>query len=202
MLSLTLPAEVVCQISSPMQVTPFTSSFMYTFRGVCDHWLLAPSLTSTGTVFSVAVNFVQDDLGLGRVMIRYGDLVLVSTSEGDAESNVSPINSTSNVFVFSGNVVAMTGDEVNSVELRDIGVTITHTHAPRDMENIQISFEDAAKLPGVAGLCGTTDGKLVFGGSGTGEVDDMTSIVELQQFSRSWIVPPDLQTSPVPSCSK
>ena len=183
-----------------MQVMPFTSDSMYSFSGVCDHWLVGPSIASNGVVFSVAVNFVQEDLRLGRVIIRYDDLELVSTAEGEVESNLSPINSTANTFVFAGNVVAVEEDGMSSVELRDIGVTVTHTHSPLDSESVEVSLEDSAKLPGVAGLCGTADGSLVFG-EGRYEVTDMSSLVELQQFSRSWIVPPSLQTSPIPSCS-
>ena len=51
------------------------------------------------------------------------------------------------------------------------------------------------------GLCGTVNGRLQFGGD-TGEVADVTNVAQLQRFSRSWIVPADLQTSTVESCRK
>lgn len=185
-----------------MQVTTFFLRQTYSFSGVCDHWLVAPSTATNGMDFYVIVNFFEEDLRIGRVLVKYGDLELVSTSEGEADSNIIPIDdSTPGVFVFAGNVVATLIDGVNTVEIRDIGVTVSHTYSPQDLENVEVRINDATKLPNAQGLCGTVDGELQFGGD-TNEVADVTNIVQLQRFSRSWIVPPDLQTSTVESCSK
>ena len=188
-----------------MQVTPFATSSRYAFSGVCDHWLVAPVFATNGVIFSVSVNFFEEDLKIGRVMVRYGSLELVSTSDGEVESSRSPLLSEDTalgvVYTFSGSVVATAGNGSNSVELRDIGVTVTHTYAPQSSESIQIVFSDAAKFPGAQGLCGNVDGQLVFGG-GSNEVADITDIVRLQQFTRSWILPGALQTSTAEECSK
>ena len=185
-----------------MQVTTFFLRQTYSFSGVCDHWLVAPSTATNGLEFHVSVNFFEEDLRIGRVFIKYGGLELVSTSDGEAESNVSPIDdSTPGVFIFAGNVVVTRIDGVNTIYIRAIGVTITHTYSPQDFESIEVKFNNTASLPNARGLCGTVDGRLQFSGD-TSEVADVTNMVQLQRFSRSWIVPGDLQTSTVESCSK
>lgn len=185
-----------------MQVTPFSTSSMYSFSGVCDHWLVAPTRAANGVEFAVIVKFFEEDLRIQEVVIKYGDLQLVSTADGDAESNIRPIDdSTPGVFVFSGNVIATMLEIANVAEMRDIGVTVRHTYAPEGSESIHVAFDDAAKVPSARGLCGTVDGKLEFGGD-TNKVADITNIVQLQQFSRSWIVPAPLQTSTEELCSK
>lgn len=194
--------EAVCTISSPMQVTTFSLSQTYSFSGVCDHWLVAPSTATNGIDFYVIVNFFEENFRIGRIFIKYGGLELVSTAEGDAESNVSPIDdSTPGVFIFAGDVVVTRIDGVNTIDIRAIGVTVTHTYSPQDLENVEVKVNNRANLPNARGLCGTVDGSLQFGGD-TGEVADITNMVQLQRFSRSWIVPADLQTSTVESCSK
>lgn len=187
-----------------MQVTPFSTGSMYTFGSPCDHWLIAPTTTTTGLVFSVAVNFVEEDLTIGRTTIRYSDLELVSTASGEFESNITPLSRQETnigmVFTFSHNVVAITGTGFNSVELSDISVTVTHTYAPESSEGIEIAFGDVSKVPAAQGLCGNVDGSLVIGG--TSSVADVTDIEQLLQFSRSWLLPASLQTSTIEACSK
>ena len=195
--------ERVCIISTPMQVVPFSTSAMYSFSGLCDHWLLAPSVAANGVEFSVIVNFIDEDLRIGQVIINYGEAQFLSTTTGEAESSITPIDEpTPGMYVFSNNVIVTKMDGVNTVELRDIDIIVTHTYAPEGAENIHILVSDVAKLPGAEGLCGTTDGKLQFGGSNGDLVADITNLVQLRQFSRSWIVPADLQSSSTPqSCS-
>ena len=201
---LVLSAEVVCELSSPMRVTPFATSLMYAFSDICDHWLVAPSVAANGVIFSVAAHFFED-LRIGRITVLHRNLELVSTADGEVESNLSPESRESTtlglVYTFLGNVVATVAVGVNSVELRDIGVTVTHTYAPQSSESIQIEFSDAARLPRAQGLCGNINGQLVFGGN-SNEVADIMSIVQLQRFSRSWILPASLQTSTVEECRK
>ena len=189
-------------MSSPMQVSTFFLSQTYSFSGVCDHWLVAPSTAANGVDFYVIVNFFEEDLRIGRVFIKYGGLELVSTSEGEAESNVSPIDdSTPGVYIFAGNVVVTRIDGVNTIYIRAIGVIVTHTYSPQDLESVEVKINNTASLPNARGLCGTVDGRLQFSGD-TNEVADVTNMAQLQRFSRSWIVPADLQTSTVESCSK
>ena len=196
---------VVCEISSPMRVTSFSADSAYSFSGACDHWLVTPTATITDLTFSVAVNFVEEDLMIGRVTVRYGNLELVSTDGGDAESNVEALSSEETtegiIFTFSNNVVATTGDGFNLVELGDISVTVRHTYAPVGAEGIEIVFGDVSSVPTAVGLCGSVEGVLVFG-DGSNQVADPSNLERLQQFSSSWLLPPSLQTSTIEACSK
>ena len=206
-LRLSLSPLVVCEISSTLQVMPFSASSAYTFSGVCDHWLVAPSLTSSVLTFYVAVNFATDrrPVTINRAKISYGDLELVSTASGEFESSKPPLTredtAVGKIYTFSNNVVAMTGGGRNTIQLRDIAVTVTHVYSPEGSERIQIDFEDSSLVPAAQGLCGSVGGSLLFG-DGSGQVADLSNAAQLEQFARSWLLPPRLQTSTVESCSK
>ena len=202
------PPAVVCEISSALQVTPFSLSSSYVFTGVCDHWLVAPSLTSSGLAFYVAVNFAteQRPVTINRAKINYGDLELISTASGEFESSIAPITreetfSGEEIYTFSNNVVATTGGGRNTIILSDISVSVTHVYSPRGSERIQIEFGDFSLVPAAQGLCGDVRGSLVLG-DGSGQVADVSNVAVLERFSRSWVLPARLQTSTVESCSK
>ena len=76
----------MCTISVPFQVTPFTTSVMYSFEGVCDYWLVAPSIATNGVEFSVIANFVEDDPNNGGVVVKYGEAQYVSFVTGKLET--------------------------------------------------------------------------------------------------------------------
>ena len=166
---------------------------MYSFRGVCDHYLIAPTVAANGVPFSIILNFRESDLSNGRVIINYWELQLLSTADRRREANIDPISNPSpGVFVFPGNVVTTLTDTTTTVELLDIGVTFVDTFAPPGSEEIQITIADTAQLPNAQGLCGTVDGELKF--SGSSEVADIRNSTQVQQFSMSWVLPPDEQS--------
>lgn len=197
----------MCEISSTLQVTAFSTSSAYAFTGVCDHWLVAPSLTSSGLSFNVAIKFSTDQpvVTINRAKISYGDLELISTARGEFESSIIPLTredtESGEVFTFSNNVVATTGGGTNSIELRDISVTVTHVYSPQGSEAIRIEFGDSSLVPAAQGLCGDVGGSLVFGDS-SGQVADVNNAAQLAEFIGSWILPARLQTSTEESCSK
>ena len=204
---LSLSPGVVCGISSTLQVSPFSTSSAYVFGGVCDHWLVAPSLASSGLIFSIAVNFATDQpvTSINRATVRYGSLELVSTASGEFESNLPPLTRqdtpTGFTFSFDNNVVATTGGGANSIQLGDISVIVTHTYSPAGSEGIRIEFGESSLLSLAQGLCGDVRGSLVIGGTAN-KVTDVSNAAQLEQFTRSWVLPARLQTSTVESCSK
>ena len=198
---------MVCELSSAMQVRPFSSISTYSFTGVCDHWLVAPTLTTSGLAFSVAVNFAADqpETTINRATVRYGSLELVTTASGDVESGITPLTRVQTplgfTYTFPGNIVASTTDQENSIEIRDISVTVTHIFLPEGSGRVRIELGDTSLVPGALGLCGDVRGALVM--EGTGEVvSDVTSVTQVERFSSSWLLPARLQTSTMESCSK
>ena len=65
---------------------------MYSFGGVCDHYLIAPTVAGNGINFSIILNFRESDLSNGRVIIDYGDLRLLSTADRQREANIDAIS--------------------------------------------------------------------------------------------------------------
>lgn len=187
---------------------------MYSFKGVCDHWLVAPSIVSNGVEFSVIANFVEGDLSNGGVVVNYGEAQYASYVDGKLEVNVEPISQPSvGVSIFPQNVYTFQNDTTNSIELRDLQVTVTHSFATDDIsesesdfdsESIQVSLADSALVPQAMGLCGTVEGDLVFNDGSEGEVANIRNSVEVQAFARSWIVPSTQQffSEQLPQCGE
>lgn len=200
---------VVCTLSSNLQVMPFSDGPAYTFGGVCDHWVIAPTVVAaTGLTLSVAVTFSTDQTPttINTVKVRYGNLEVVSTSSGELESNIAPLTRQDApfqtiFFTFSNNVQATMGGEANSITIGDVSATVTHTHSQQGSQQIEVVFGESSLLLNALGLCGSVGGSLVVNGPAN-EAVDASDAAQLTRFSRSWILPAQLQTSTEESCSE
>ena len=166
---------------------------MYSFRGACDYYLIAPTTASNNVSFSVIINFNPSDLQKSHVILNYGDLQLLSAAKKQTRSNLPATNTMSNGSIqYPENVKVIIADNKTVIEIEAIGFTLEDNFDVLGSEGVSVTLLDRTRLPIVQGLCGTADGRLAI--NGVSEVANIRNTLQMQRFARSWILPPNEQT--------
>ena len=172
---------------------PFSNSRMYSFRGACDYYLIAPTITSNNLSFSVIINFNPSDLQKSHIILNYGDLQLLSAAKQQTRSNLLATNTLSDGSIqYPENVKVLIADNKTVIDIEAIGFTLEDNFDTLGSEGVSVRLPDRRRLPKVQGLCGTADGQLVF--NGISEVANIVNSFQIQRFAKSWILPPNEQT--------
>ena len=172
-----------CIVRSPLFVFPnkapgSSSSPSYHFKGTCEHVFSTPREYSQ--VYSVVGDFLQTDLSMGRVGLRFGqgnynaiideDLNLIEEGTRPTLITTSESDNQTEIILFN--------------ELNRLIVSVTRT-----VDSIVIST--ATGGGDLCGLCGSSTGSLI--GSDGVRVTDVMDRMQVDTFSSSWLVEPSQQ---------
>ena len=76
------PDSMICQITEPLRVKPFSINSMYGFMGTCEHVAFSSCQSDDEFNVRVTVDFLTESLENGAVGLHVNDLRFVSREDG------------------------------------------------------------------------------------------------------------------------
>ena len=135
----------------PSDISTFAGGNSYTFNQICEH-ILVTSCDNLGFNFSVRIDFLNGDIAMGRVGIRYKDISAVIDEVGTITTQGGEENTDFTITMDTG---------VTGFNLLSLGVNVTRTQA--DPIELSVRINDVVSdLPNVCGLCGNSIGQTVL----------------------------------------
>ena len=153
----------------------------YLLRDICEHVVLT---TCNGfEMFSVNVDYCEESLNPARIGVQYNTTTIVIVIDDSLSVNAqnlgSPVSQSGQTTEYPNQIFITQNSNDIVVDLRRIGVKLTVT-----LSELQIEVSSGALSDDLCGLCGRSNGELVYSDRTT--VADITDIVSIQQFTNSW----------------
>ena len=175
------PPSPGCIVSEPLMVSPFVIPERYNFMGTCEHTLVTSC--SSAVDFAVTVDFLATDLANGRIGVRYMNRRFIYQEDGTVDTGgEEPIGQVGDTREYADQVFITQNADGTILDFQTVGVQVIVAN-----NQFLVNVADSTVLGETCGLCGNSDGTLLFSDRTT--IANIMNTTQVMAFANSWLVP-------------